>query len=130
MRMMEPDISRARAWSHVPAGDLPAARAGLWAAADEAAASGQITQEGSALHDLARLGEPSIDAIHRRLAGVAARCDGPFPVARLAYVAAVAAGDAGALAAASERFEAMGGVLYAAETAADAPAASRHAGRS
>ena len=94
VRLMESDITRSLAWLPVAHGDLLAARRGLWTAADEAAASGQITLEASALHDLARLGEDP---------------------ARLAYVEALATHDAVAMQEASAGFEAMGALLFAAE---------------
>src|SRR4029077_13570407 len=78
VHMMDPEICRASAWLHVSRGDLASARAGLWPGADLGAATGQLTQEASALHDLARLGEPDLGPVLDRLVEVAGRCDGPM----------------------------------------------------
>ena len=129
VHMMEPEIQRAMAWLQVSRGDLARARSILWEAADLGAATGQLTQEASVLHDLARLGTADLGPVLDRLIDVTGRCDGPMAPARVQYMEAVLAGDGAKFEQAASAFEEMGALLYAAEAAAGGADAHRNAGR-
>ena len=90
----------------------------LHGAADSAAVSGAHALEAAALHDLARLGgtEPAVERVH----GLASTVDGSLMAARVVHVDALAGRSAEAFDDASERFEAIGANLLAAEAAASA----------
>jgi DNA-binding NarL/FixJ family response regulator len=117
MRIMDVDIDRARAWLLVLGGEHARAAATLKEAAAAGVERGQFSLAAGALHDLARLGDASIAD---ELAGVAEHVDGQLMPARLAHVNALAKGDGDALDDASEAFEAIGALLFAAEAAAAA----------
>jgi DNA-binding CsgD family transcriptional regulator len=120
------DILQARAWTAAAAGDLPAARDQLDAAADLGEETGDLIGASSALHGLGRLGRAG--QVAARLAALAEQIDGDLVNARAAYAAAVAAGDSTALDQVASEFENLGAVLYAAETRAEAAVLLRRTG--
>lgn len=102
--LLETAIERARAWADVADGRLADACDRLRRAADDAAARGAIADELAALTDLAELGHPEPD----RARALAARCDGELAPLRADHVAALAAGDAGALEDVASRYAGLG----------------------
>jgi DNA-binding CsgD family transcriptional regulator len=126
-RLMRFDAGAARTWMHAAAGEMSAARATTVDCAEQATAAGLHAIALGALHDLARLGGAQMAA--DRLESVPKEGDGPLAVAIRAHVTALAPGDAPALSASSDRFEAMGAMLFAAEAAAQAAALYTAAGR-
>jgi len=123
----ETDLLQARAWAAAAAGDLPAARHQLEAAADLGEQIGDLVGAASALHGLARLGHAR--DVAARLTSLATQIDGDLAAARAAYASAVAARDSHALDRVSRGFEDMGALLYAAEASAEAGVVLRGAGR-
>jgi DNA-binding CsgD family transcriptional regulator len=123
----EADLLQARAWAAAAAGDLPAARDQLDAAADLGEEVGDLIGATTALHGLARLG--SAGQVAARLAALADEVDGALVAARAAYTNAVAARDSEALDKVSDDFEDMGALLYAAEASAEAAVMLRRAGK-
>jgi DNA-binding CsgD family transcriptional regulator len=122
----ETEVLQARAWAAAAAGDLPAARAQLEAAADLGEQIGDLIGAASALHGLARLGHAR--DVAARLAALARDIDGELAAARAAYACAVAARDGEALMKVCGDFEDMGAILYAAEASAEAAVVLRLAG--
>jgi DNA-binding CsgD family transcriptional regulator len=122
----ETEVLQARAWAAAAAGDLPAARAQLEAAADLGEQIGDLIGAASALHGVARLGHAS--DVAARLAAVATQVDGDLVTARAAYASAVAARDSEALKGVCGDFEEMGAILYAAEASAEAAVLLRRTG--
>jgi ATP/maltotriose-dependent transcriptional regulator MalT len=112
-----------RAWASATAGDLPGARQILRAAAETAASRGYRMSEAWLLHDVARLGDPS--AVASRLAELAGECEGGLVAA---YADHTAARTAAALVDVTDRFEAMGALLLAAEVAAESSQAYQREG--
>jgi DNA-binding CsgD family transcriptional regulator len=123
------EIERARAWVLVARGELSAARALLQVAATMAGASGQLSIEASALHDLVRTGDEGAAAAAARLAELALVVDGELTKARAAHAAALQHDDAGELETVAGRFEAMGAMLLAAEVATAAAVTARRHGQ-
>ena len=123
----ETDLLQARAWTAAAAGDLPAARHQLEAAADLGEEIGDLIGATSALHGLARLGQAR--HVAARLAELADHVDGDLVATRAAYATALAARDSDALAKVSHDFEDLGTILYAAEARADAAVLLRRAGK-
>jgi DNA-binding CsgD family transcriptional regulator len=117
-----------RAWAAAAAGNLPAARAIAVAAADLAGETGQLSSQALLLHDLARLGDPG--RARDRLAELADQCEGALVPAYAAHASAAASDDPQGLVAAADRFEAIGAVLLAAETATEAAHAYQRRGES
>jgi DNA-binding CsgD family transcriptional regulator len=122
----ETDLLQARAWTVAAAGDLPAARDQLEAAADLGEQVGDLIGATTALHGLARLG--GAGHVAARLAALAEDIDGDLVAVRAAYTGALAARDSDALDKVSSDFEDMGAVLCAAEASADAAVMLRRAG--
>ncbi len=120
------DVLGARAWTAVAAGDVPAACRLLADAADWGEKCGDLLGALTALHDLGRLGKAR--TVEARLRATATGVGGELVDAQVAHVGALARGDAKALLAAAERFEALGSWLLAAEASADAAVAHRRAG--
>jgi DNA-binding CsgD family transcriptional regulator len=118
MLTYETDLRQARAWTAAAAGDLPAARDQLEAAADLGEQIGDLIGATSALHGLARLGHAR--DVATRLAVLATQVDGDLVTARATYASAVAARDYQTLGKVSGDFEDMGAMLYAARDAAAA----------
>jgi DNA-binding CsgD family transcriptional regulator len=123
----ETDLLQARAWTAAAAGDLPAARDQLEAAADLGEEIGDLIGATSALHGLARLGRAR--QVAARLTALAGDVEGDLVAARAAYANALAAGDSEHLAKVSRDFEDLGALLYAAEASAEAAALLRRAGK-
>ena len=122
----ETEVLQARAWAAAAAGDLPAARRQLEAAADLGEEIGDMIGAVGALHGLARLGHAR--QVSGRLAALATQVDGDLVAARAAYASALAARDSEALGKVAGDFEDLGAVLYAAEASAEAAVLLRHAG--
>jgi DNA-binding CsgD family transcriptional regulator len=122
----ETEVLQARAWTAAAAGDLPAARQQLEAAADLGEEIGDLIGAVSALHGLARLGHAR--QVSARLAALATHVDGDLAAARAAYASALAARDSEVLGKVAGDFEDLGTILYAAEASAEAAVLLRHAG--
>ena len=122
----EADLLQAQAWTVAAAGDLPAARDQLEAAADLGEQVGDLIGATTALHGVARLG--GAGHVAARLAALAEEVDGDLVAARAAYTGALAARDSDALDKVSHDFEDMGAVLYAAEASAEAAVMFRRVG--
>ncbi len=118
VRVMDPEIERARGWVHAQRSEYTLARDALRRAASLAFEHGSAALEAAALHDLVRLGEdaPALE----RLRGLADVVDGDFMPARLEHAEALVAHDRGRFARAAGDFERIGALLYAAEAAAGA----------
>lgn len=126
-RLNQLEAQAIRIWMSAAAGDLSAARAAQVESAEQATADGFHAVALFALHDLARLGGTEMAA--DRLQSVPSAGDGPYAVAVRTHVAALLAGDALALSAVADRFEAMGATLIAAEAAAQEAALHSATGR-
>jgi DNA-binding CsgD family transcriptional regulator len=126
LRPNETDILQARAWTAAAAGDLPAARDQLEAAAELGEQIGDLIGASTALHGLARLGRAG--HVAARLTALVDEIDGDLAPARAAYANAVAAGDSTALDHVATGFEDLGANLYAAEARAEAAVLLRRAG--
>jgi DNA-binding CsgD family transcriptional regulator len=120
------ELTVARGWLAAAQGDVAAGLAQIRDAAEVAAGRGAWLLEMLALVDIVRLGAPSSAAA--RLAALCDLVEGAFVVAAAAYAQAAAAEDGEALDEVSLRYETMGALLLAAESAADASAAHRTAG--
>ena len=105
-----------RAWGSAVAGDLPGARQVLLVAAEVAASRGYRMSEAWLLHDVARLGDPSVVA--GRLAELAGQSEGRLVAVYADH--AVARTTAAWLVDVTDRFEAMGAAPLAAEVATEA----------
>ena len=127
LRYLRAELELGRAWAAV-SDNLGRARAVLVAAADEATARSQFGSAATLLHDLARLGDPRL--ARDRLEQLADRCEGPCVASYALAARAAATHNATALTAAVDRFEEIGALLFAAETALAAAAAHRRAGNS
>lgn len=112
-RLIDHDGERARAWSAVADGNPARARQALVELAARARAAGLVLLEADCLHDAVRLGAG--ERTRARLGVVAATVEGERAAAMAAHAAALRTGDAGALEAVGERFEAFGEDLVAAE---------------
>lgn len=110
----EAPLRFARVWTMAARGDL----AGAVAESLDHAASALPCHAPFALHDVVRLGRPEL---------VAGRIDGEGPLIAL-FARHAAACDGSALETVSKEFEALGLILYAAETAARAAARYRDEG--
>jgi DNA-binding CsgD family transcriptional regulator len=115
MTMMDVGVMRGRAWGAVASGNLTEAREELGRAVALAESWGQFTAAATALHDLLRLGEGP--AVARRLEALADRVDGALMEARMASARAILSRDVDLAAVATDRFEATGSFLLAAESA-------------
>ncbi len=118
LRMMDPEIDRARAAVLAQRGEYSLAVETLRRAAQFAADCGSRALEATALHDIVRLGED--EASLARLRELSKVLDGAFMPARLAHAEALSSHDAEQFDRAADAFEAMGAKLYAAEAAAGA----------
>lgn len=124
MTLNEHLVHIAEAWVAQSRGDRAAAAEALERAVDRTTAGGQWTNLAETWHEAARLDVldllPGFDEWQRPIGALAS--------ARYDMVAARREGDAAGLEAASQRFAAMGSVLYAAEAAAAAVSAHRKVG--
>jgi ATP/maltotriose-dependent transcriptional regulator MalT len=123
----ETDLLQARAWTQSAAGNLPAARDQLEAAAELGEEVGDLIGAACALHGLARLGRAR--QVAARLAALADGTDGDLVAARAAYANAVAARNVTSLIKVADEFEDMGTLLYAAEARAEAAVMLRRVGK-
>jgi len=114
----EPELTLGRAWAMVAAGEMPAARALLTAAAVTAEEASHIPVAAWLLHDAVRLGAGR--AAVERLHALAGRTDSVLVAARAEHAGALVDDDAELLVGAGDRFEAMGAILLAAEATAAA----------
>ncbi|HEV2783431.1 MAG TPA: LuxR C-terminal-related transcriptional regulator [Actinophytocola sp.] len=122
LHLLQSDELRARAWTAQLGGNPVRAKDLLREGAEVAQQAGAVALAASAWHNLARLG--ALDAA-APLLELAAGTDNPLVAARADTVAAMIGHDPDGLAAASERFEAMGALLLAAESSAAAAAEYR-----
>jgi DNA-binding NarL/FixJ family response regulator len=125
LHLQEPDELRARAWVAWLQGDPAAARQALAQAVAVATRCGAGALAAAAWHDLARLG--AVDAA-QPLVAFASGTDGELLAVRTAMVEALCCRDPDALASCADRFEALGAVLFAAESVAAAAAEHRRRG--
>jgi DNA-binding CsgD family transcriptional regulator/tetratricopeptide (TPR) repeat protein len=116
----------ARAWAAAAGGDLLQARAHAEEAGDVARAVGEHAIEATALHDLARLGEPA--GAVARLAALEPALPNPLQAARVAHVGGLVASDPVRLEQAARAFEALGTMLLAAEAWMDLAVVLRRVG--
>src|SRR5262249_42303204 len=127
VRMMEPELLRARAWVSALVGESTLARAFLEEAARMAADSGEATLEAAAWHDVARFGSSGRAA--DELSRLARVVDGPLMPLRVAHAGALAACDGAGLDVIALEFEQVGALLLAAEASAVAATMHRRDGR-
>jgi DNA-binding CsgD family transcriptional regulator len=127
-RWFDGEAVRARAWGRVAAGDLAAGVALLTDAVAVLEADGSYLFESAVLHDLVRLGRASHEVVDR-LTELGDLVQGELTEARVAHGQAAIEGAHAALRDVSERFEDMGALLFAAETAAAGAAAARRHGQ-
>lgn len=120
-------VAEARVWVAAAGGDVSAAIERAMAQADELGRMSLRVHQAAVLHQAARLGAG--DRAGQPLDEVAGHCDAELVAGYQAHATALTAGDAAGLVEVSERFERMGALVYAAEAAAQAAAAWRHAGR-
>jgi DNA-binding CsgD family transcriptional regulator len=114
----EPELALGRAWAMVAAGEMPAARALLTAAAAAAEDASHIPTAAWLLHDALRVGAGRAAAARLNvLAGVS---DSVLVAARAEHASALVDDDAERLAGSGDRFEAIGAILLAAEATAAA----------
>lgn len=122
----EVEVLQSRAWTAVAGGALEEGRRLLHEAAKVGEKDGELVIAARALHSLARLGKAKqvVDWL-RELTG---EIEGELAAARLAHADSLSRHDPVMLTTASEKFEAIGADLLAAEAAADAAGAWRQAG--
>lgn len=124
-RTTNPLIDQARVWTLVAQGRPQDARRVAAGAIDAAMASHCWGDGLDLVHDLARIGGvgPALEAASR----IGDRVDGPLAIARRLHIDGLGHTDADRLERASQAFEELGAMLFAAEAAADAGrAAGRH----
>lgn len=126
LRHLRAQAVLAEAWVEAAEGSVGAAAALARRAGLLARDSGQLAVEVAALHAAACLGDA---AVSTRLVELACDVDGARAPAAAAHAAALATRDGPALDAASRQLEAMGGLLLAADAAAQAADAHDRAGR-
>jgi len=117
------ELTMARAWAAVSAGDLETGRRFFEQAAEQALARGDVVGEATAHHGVARIGFPA--RALERLGALAAVSEGGLLRARWEHCAALVADDPRRLAEVAEAFEAMGADVLAAEGMAAAAIAAR-----
>ncbi len=117
----------ARPWVAVARGELSTAVALALELAEQALDRGQLTAHVSALHDVARLGQPA--GVASTLCRAAAGVQGRLAPIYAAHASALAARDGPALDTAADAFAGIGANLLAAEAAAEAAHVHRAAGR-
>lgn len=126
-RLFDAWVELDRAWVAAGAGELTRADRLARHAADMARASGQLTFEVVALHDVARLGAPA--GVRERLEELAGLLEGRLAPVLATSAAALAVEDGPALDRVAAAFEDLGALLLAAEAAAAAARAHRAAAR-
>jgi ATP/maltotriose-dependent transcriptional regulator MalT len=128
VRLMETEIDRGRAWLVAMQGERTRAVDILRAAAGRARSTGEIALEGSALHDVVRLGEA--DEVAHRLTEIATSVPSATAVLRASHAEALVGRDARAMEEVVTGFEAIGALLLAAEAAAQSSLVWKRMGRS
>ena len=124
----EVEVLQARAWAWAAGGDMGAARQCLQAAVDLGQQTGDLLGATRALHGMARMGRaPHVVDV---LGALASKVDGELTAARLSYTTAAADKDSQGLAAAADRFEQLGALLYAAEALGESAVHLRRDGSS
>jgi DNA-binding CsgD family transcriptional regulator len=120
-------VAVARPWVAAARGEWSTAVALALELAEQALDRGQLTAHVTALHDVARLGQPArvADTLRRAVVGVQGRLAPIYA----AHASALAAQDGPALDTAASAFAGIGANLLAAEAAAEAAHAHRAAGR-
>ena len=126
-RFFDPWVQLDRAWVAAGAGELTRAVQLATQAAEMARASGQLTLEALALHDVARLGAAA--GVRQRLEELAGMLEGPLAPVLATSAVALATRDGGALDRVAAAFQDRGALLLAAETATAAARAHQAAGR-
>ncbi len=129
--LFESHVRRAQAWVLAAQGRTAEAAAELIAAASGVVREGRSRVfEAALLHDAVRV-HPAVAAeVADRLSEIAASVEGPLTAARAQLAQALAHEDAPAVEVAARSFEALGGVLYAAEAAHAATGLAATAGSS
>lgn len=117
LEVFRPELDLARAWTAAAIGDTRSAVDHVARAAQCAKAGGMDTVELTALHTALRFGETSG---HRRIQQLARRQGGRLAEAIAAHSRGLARQDPGQLVAATDRFEVIGALGLAADTAAHA----------
>jgi len=112
------DREMADAWIAAANGDLRDAAARFRRAAEIGAEIDDRVGSAAALHALARIGQAPTAA--KGLSALTGEVEGDLIVVRAAHAEALSTGDAAALEGVTDRFEAMGATVLAAEAAADA----------
>ena len=153
MRVMLPELERARAWHLWSCGDFEAAMDHLASAVETAETIGSAALAVASLHDMVRLGfTPKITGRTDReaptgetggqahsivpadvvstLTGVASRVDGPLAATRVAHSRALEVWDGDDLEKVGQKWQDLGCLLFAAEAFAAASAARRREGDS
>ncbi|HEY1827267.1 MAG TPA: helix-turn-helix transcriptional regulator, partial [Acidimicrobiales bacterium] len=116
VRLMDVGVMRGRAWANVAANDLMTARRTLWDAYELAQDWGQLAGAADALHDLVRIGARG--SAVKLLIELEKEVDGELMVARAVYAHAAGVKDPAMAKEATDRFEDLGALLFAAESAA------------
>jgi DNA-binding NarL/FixJ family response regulator len=124
--LTEPDVLLAQAWLTAAEGAVSQAVAFARQAAEVAAVHPQPAVEAFALHTAVCFGDRTVVD---RLAQLSTQVNGTRTGAAAAHAAALVADDGDALCAASARWETMGTLLLAADSAAQAAAAYSRQGR-
>jgi DNA-binding NarL/FixJ family response regulator len=115
------DLLQAQGWIAVAKGNMQEARETFLRAGADGERIGDLVGALSALHCTGRIGYPK--DVAPRMAELADQVEGVLAKARSTHVEALVAADAEALQNVSSDFEAMGALLLAAESAADAAVA-------
>jgi DNA-binding NarL/FixJ family response regulator len=115
------DLLQAQGWIAVAKGNMQEARETFLRAGADGERIGDLVGALAALHCAARIGYPK--DVAPRMAELADQIEGVLAAARSTHVEALVADDAEALQNVSSDFEAMGALLLAAESAADAAVA-------
>jgi DNA-binding CsgD family transcriptional regulator len=118
---MSIDLLQAHGWIAVAKGNMRRAHETFLRAGAEGERIGDLVGALAALHCAGRIGYPK--KVAPRMAELADRVEGVLATARAQHVQAIVAADAEALHNVSSDFEAMGALLLAAESAADAAVA-------
>jgi DNA-binding CsgD family transcriptional regulator len=120
------DLTQAQGWIAVAKGNMREARETFLSAGAEGERIGDLVGALAALHCAARIGYPK--DVAPQMAELAGQVEGVLAAARAHHVQALVAVDAEALQNVSSAFEAMGALLLAAESAADATVAWERCG--
>lgn len=125
-RLLDYEMSLARAWVAAGEGAVSEAITGLSAAAERASASGQFAAEVLLLQTAAQFGARTVASRLRELEGIV---EGPRVGLAARFAEALRDGDSAQLLSLSEEFELMGDLIGAADAAAHAAILYRHQDR-